>query len=119
MSGPGPIKPAEAQTASILAPFRRIQALSAPGDPAPTPELLAMTELVELGKMDITETDTLLLTARDKLQSALERDGLPARELVAVSAELRSIHDKLLAITARREKTRIDAWVKAKTRGTP
>ena len=71
----------------------------------------------ELGRLDVSDTDALLLTARDRLQAALERDNLPARDIVAVSAELRSLHDKLLTVSKRRDANLHDARMKAKAGG--
>ena len=64
----------------------------------------ALHSLVELGKLDVSESDALLVIVRDKLQATLARDDLPARDIVAISAELRSVHEKLLAVVERRER---------------
>lgn len=96
------------------AALARVSALGIPDAAVSSPELSALHSLVELGKLDVSDSDALLVTVRDKLQAALARDDLPARDTVAISAELRSVHEKLLAVVVRRERELHGARCKAK-----
>lgn len=80
----------------------RVRAMQLPDSAVTSPEIQRLASLVELSAIDIDEGDNLLLVARDRLQKALAREDLPARDVVAVSAELRSVQDKLLAVEKRR-----------------
>lgn len=96
-------------------PIAWMRALSIPDAAVASPELTRLRSLVELGKLDVSESDSLLVAARDQLQAALARDDLPARDVVAISAELRSLHDKLQSIVKRRELALHEATFRAKT----
>jgi hypothetical protein len=76
-------------------------------------DLARLASLVELGELDVTEGDALLLTQRDKLQRTLEREELHARDVVAISAELRAVHEKLLDVAKRRRNAFSVAHVRA------
>lgn len=87
----------------------QMAALQIPDGAVTSPEIQRLASLVELSALDIDEGDNLLLSARDRLQKALDREDLPARDVVAVSAELRAVQEKLLAVAERRAKRLSDA----------
>lgn len=103
---------ADLNTRAVLA---RIRALSiSDASVIASPAVQEIQAQVDLGRIDAEEGDGLLVTARDQLHAALARGDLPARDIVAISAELRSLHEKLLGVVERRERRLAEALARAK-----
>ena len=75
-----------------------------------------LESLAELGEIDVADGDALLLKQRDQLEKTLAREEIPARDIVAVSAELRAVHEKLLDVAKRRRSAWGSAYGEAKVR---
>lgn len=104
----------QATANEVRTAFARMAALRLPDGAVTSAEIQRLESLVELSTLDLDEGDNLLLTARDQLQKALAREDLPARDIVSISAELRNLQDKLLAVSERRAKRLSAARTKAK-----
>jgi hypothetical protein len=79
-----------------------------------TADLARLESLADLGDLDVTDGDALLLRQREQLEKALAREDASVRDIVAVSAELRAVHEKLQDVANRRHVAWRSAQAKVK-----